>query len=223
MRNMKWATSTLALALLFTIGASPLSAGVVFQVETTYHSGPKAQVQDSQMSVQKPNLKMEVLPGKDASGSKMMQEMIFLGKSREMVAINHQDKTYMVINAKTIEKISNQFPAAAGGGDNNQMQEAMKELDEKLAELDPKQREMVEKMMKGKMKLGSAAKPERSPSEFRRTDEKATKHGYPCVRYDVFRDEKKIQELWVTDWKNIPGSKESRTSLRKWRTSTLRS
>lgn len=49
------------------------------------------------------------------------------------------------------------------------------------------------------------AAPERPKSEFRKTSERATHNGYPCVKYDVLREGRKTCELWVTDWTNLEG------------------
>jgi hypothetical protein len=203
------ATSVLIAAVFILAVASPLYAGVVFQLKTTYHSGSGARVQDSKMSVQGQFLKMEILQGKQKSGGDVKDEMVFRGDRKQMVAISHQDKSYMIIDAKTIKEMSKKMPAAPGGDAQAQMQEAMKDLEEKMAELDPKQREMVEKMMKEKMGYGATMGSKPSPREFVRTKEQATKQGYPCVRYDVTRDGEKISELWVTDWDNIRGIKQT--------------
>jgi hypothetical protein len=88
------------------------------------------------------------------------------------------------------------------------MQEAMKEFEKQMEGMDPKQREMMVKMLKDKMPPGTALGSERPKPEFRKTDKKETKGGYPCVRYDVYLGEEKSQELWVTEWNNIKGSKE---------------
>jgi hypothetical protein len=49
---------------------------------------------------------------------------------------------------------------------------------------------------------------ERPESELKETGEQGNKNGYPCVKYEVFREGRKIQELWVTDWDNIEGGSE---------------
>ena len=188
--------TVITLFLAFLVAGSPLVAGVVFQVETTYHSGSPGSAQSSRMSVQGKDLKMEILPGKGKRG-----EMVFRGDRREMVVIDHDDKAYMVIDEAAIKSI---------GG---QMSEAMKELEKKLSQLDPKQREMMEKMLKGRM--GGASAKKRQPSEFRRSGERAHKRGYPCVKYDVLRDGQKTSELWVTDWSNVRGGSQVRGTFRE--------
>ena len=190
-------------ALSFLLTIPWLTAGVVFQVETTYHSGSGARTESSQMSVDRPNMKMEILPGKgSADGAR--DEVVFRGDRREMVVVNHRDKAYMVIDEQAVQRMGGQMQQMGG-----QMQQMQKELEKRLADLDPKQREMMEKMLKGRlgsMAGGNAPKPPQS--EFKQSGERATKNGYPCVRYDVLRDGEKIRELWVTDWDNIKGGRD---------------
>ncbi|MEE8525827.1 MAG: hypothetical protein V3T72_17975 [Thermoanaerobaculia bacterium] len=177
--------------------ASPVLAGVVFQVETTYHSGSSRPPESSQMSVEGKNMKMEILSsGKSASGDRK-DEVIFRGDRRQMVVVDHRDKAYMVIDGEMVQQI---------GG---QVQQAMKQVEKSLEGLDPKQREMMEKMLKrGLGQAGAGAMPKRSSSEFRNTGERATRQGYPCVRWDVSRDGEKVRELWVTDWDNVRGGQQ---------------
>lgn len=187
-------------AHLIAFTGTPLFAGVVFEVETTYHSGSASgRTESSEMSVEKPNIKMEIQAGNSwAGGAKDVA--IFNGERRQMIVVNHQEKSYMVVDG--------QFAAQMGGEIQSQMQQAMKELEKQMEGLDPKQREMMEKMLKGKLEGvgGAAPGPTRTPTEYRRTSERATKQGYPCVRYDVLRDGEKVREMWVTDWNNVKGA-----------------
>ncbi len=202
---------TLILLVLLALAGSPLLAGVVFQVETTYHSGsPGRGPEGSTMSVEGKNLKMEILPGQGGSAGGVKDEAIFRGDRRQMVAVDHRDQTYMVIDGEAVKNL--------GGQVQGQMQQAMKELEKQLEGLDPKQREMMEKMLKGKMgQMGGAAgaPPQAPASEFRNTGERATRQGYPCVRYDVLRGGEKFQELWVTDWSNVKGGEEVAGAFRE--------
>ncbi len=202
-------SKTLILLVLLALAGSPLLAGVVFQVETTYHSGsPSRGPEGSTMSVEGKNLKMEIQSGEGTDGVK--DEVVFRGDRRQMVAVDHRDRSYMVIDGEAVEKL--------GGQVQGQMQQAMKEMEKHLEGLDPKQREMMEKMLKGKMgQMGGppGAAPERPAVEFRATGERATHQGYPCVRYDVLSAGVKTQELWVTDWSNVRGGKEVAGAFRE--------
>lgn len=191
----------LTLITVIALAGSPLFAGVVFQVETTYHSGSPG-TESSEMSVEKPNLKMEI---SHRDPGEVKDEVIFNGDRRQMVVVEHREKAYMVIDSAFAERISGQVQGMQG-----QMQQAMKDLEKRMEGLDPKQREMMEKMLEGKMGQPGAVPgaPQGPTSEFRRTSERATKQGYPCVRYDVFRGEEKVRELWVTDWDNVKGGQD---------------
>lgn len=181
--------------------ASPVVAGVVFEVETTYHSGSARGPESSQMSVEGKNMKMEILPGASGASGDRKEEAIFRGDRRQMVVVDHRDKAYMVIDGESVQQL--------GGQVQGQMQQAMKELEKRLEGLDPKQREAMEKILKqGFGQAGAGAMPKRSPSEFRNTGERATRQGYPCVRWDVTRDGEKVRELWVTDWDNVRGGRQ---------------
>ncbi|MBT8136798.1 MAG: DUF4412 domain-containing protein [Gammaproteobacteria bacterium] len=187
-------------AAVIALIAQPLWAGVVFEVETTWHSGPDRGPETSEMSVEGSNLKMEIPPGDSGAGKDVA---IWRGDRREMVFVDHRDKAYMVIDSSSAKDVRNQI--------GSQMQQAMKEVEKHMEGLDPKQREMMQEMLKGKMPPGAASgMPTRPTTEFRRTGERAKKAGYPCVRYDVLRDGEKIQELWVTDWDNVEGGEDAK-------------
>ena len=168
--RMKKATIVLFLALLV---ASPLWAGVVFEVETTYRD----RVESTATSVEGRNLKMEIA----SKSQRDKGEMIYRGERREMVVVDHEDKSYVVMDEEAMKQIAGQVGQAMA-----QMQEALKNVPEG-------QREMVEKMMKERMPQAQA--PQRPKSELKKTSERATHNGYPCVKYEVQRGGRKVREL----------------------------
>jgi len=175
-----------ALVALVCLLAGPLAAGVVYEIEVTDHGKSPATSQAMQATVEGRNLMMEIAGG----GSGGSDEMIFHGERREMMIIDHDDKSYMVMDQETIAKLSTQVNAAMA-----QMQEALKNVPEA-------QRAMVEKMMKERMPQQASKK---EPAELRKTKERAEQNGYPCVKYELVMDGKKTAELWVTDWDNVEG------------------
>ncbi len=183
---------------LLGVCASP-QAGVVFQVETTHHDGRSTGADVSEMSVDGKRLKMEFLSG---SGDEHEGEALFFGDRREMIMVNHSDREYIVVDEGTAQQI---------GGQVNQ---AMKEMEKALAEMDPQQRAMVEQMMKRGMGPGGMPglgdPPKQPVTDYRRTGDRETHQGYPCVRYEVLQDGQKIRELWVTDWSNVEGGDQFR-------------
>ena len=214
MTKSAWKTATLGIVLLLT--CSPLMAGVVFQVETTYHSGSSSrEPESSQMLVEGMNLKMQTVPRRDRSAGTMQDEMIFRGDSDTpyVLAIRHDKQEITKIDEEGMRTVSHQMR----GGMGSQMDQAMKDLETKLQGLDPKQRDMVAKMLKERM--GSMQQPptmsQRQPQQVLQTSERATKHNYPCVKYDVMQGGAKIRELWVTDWQNIRHGQEVRDAFKQ--------
>jgi hypothetical protein len=161
-------------------------AGVVLEIETKDHrsneSGTVVTLVDGK------DLKMTITSGGDQEES----EMIFRGEKREMIVVDHDDKTFMVIDEAMIDSIGDQL-----SGYEAQMREALKDVP-------PEQRAMVEKMMKGRMPAPAKA-PARPKIEFRNTGDHDTKNGYPSVKYEATINDRKTQEFWVTDWDNVDG------------------
>ncbi|MDX1503199.1 MAG: hypothetical protein R3325_12635 [Thermoanaerobaculia bacterium] len=191
----------LAASLVAALSAGPLAAGVVFQVETTYHSGPAREPETTEMSVEGANLKMETVPGaRDSSRG----EAIFRGGSGEMVVVDHDDKSYLVIDAETVDRLGSQI-----GG---QMAAMMEQVQKQLEQIDdPAMRARMEQMLKQQM--GSREEASLPATEYRDSGHQATVAGYPCVKYDVFVGGQKTQELWVTDWSNVEGGAEVRDTF----------
>ena len=166
--------------------ATCASAGVVLEIETQDHrlneSGTVLAVVDGK------NLKMTITSG----GNRDKSEMIFHGEAREMIVVDHDDKSFMVIDEAMIDSIADQL-----NGLEAQMREALKDVP-------PEQRAMVEQMMKGRMPAQAKA-PARPKIEFRNTGDHASKNGYPSVKYEATINHRKMQEFWVTDWSNVDG------------------
>ncbi len=176
-----------SLLSVLAVAAAPLAAGVVYEIETTDHEASPPRVESTEVAAGGKNLKMEIAPDEQGRGR---GDAIFRGDRREMIVVDHDEKSYVVIDEATMKEL-----AAKLGGINDQIAEALKNVPEE-------QRAMVEKMMKERM---PAPPPPRQRAEVRRTGERATHSGYPCVKYEVVRGGTKIRELWVTDWGNVEG------------------
>ena len=180
------------LLILFAFGNA--LAGVVFEIETKDHTSSESGL--IQASVEGTNLKMVVVSA-DMSDK---DEMIFRGDRREMVVVDHGDKSYMVIDEAMIQSIGKKLT-----GIDAQMQKM-------LADVPPEQRAMFEKMMQGRMPQQTQA-PAKSIVEFRNTGERGTRNGYPCVKYEVSIGGRQSQEMWVTDWDNIEGGADAASAF----------
>jgi hypothetical protein len=129
-----------------------------------------------------------------ANSSGKQGEMIFRGERREIVVVDHEDKSFFVIDQEMIRQVAGQVNSAM-----SQMREALKNVP-------PDKRAMVEQMMKQRMP--AQAPTTRPRGELKRNGERAEKSGYPCVKYEVWAGSRKMRELWVTDWDNIEGGDE---------------
>ncbi len=173
--------------------SSQLDAGVVYEIETTDHEQSPPKVSETEMAAEGHSLKMSIPAGEHGRSG----DMIFRGDRREIVVVDHEDQSYHVMDEEMIEQVAGQV-----GQVSSQIAEALKNVP-------ADQRAMVEKMMKQRMPV--QAEPLELPkAEVRRTDERATKNGYPCVKYIVLLDGRKLRELWVTDWDNLAGGDEAR-------------
>ena len=180
----RWVLPVVAVLLL----GSPALAGVVYEIEVKDHEQSPPKTESIEAAVEGRHLKMGIASrGKGAQG-----EMIFRGDRREMVVVDHENRSYHLIDQAAIASIAGQVNSAM-----RQMEEALKHVPED-------RRKMVEEMMKRNQPQGGAV--QRAPrSELKKTGERATKNGYPCVKYEVWREDRKLRELWVTDWSNVEG------------------
>lgn len=175
------------LVLFLSAGAS---AGVVPEFETQDYrldeTGMLRAIVDGK------DLKMTITSGSDEKKN----DMIYRGAKREMVVVDHDEKSFMVIDEAMVDSISDQL-----SGYEAQMREALKDVP-------PEQRAMVEQMMKGRMPA-APQKSERPVVEITNTGERDTKHGYPSVKYEVTTNGRKTVEYWVTDWDNVAGGEDA--------------
>jgi hypothetical protein len=176
--------------------------GVVYEIEVTDHEQSPPRVEGMKISVEGPNLKMD-MPSDEGGGR---GEMIFRGdrgENGEMVLVDHDEQGYYVMDDASMRAIAGQMGAAMGA-----MEEALKNVPEA-------QREAMEKMMRERGGAGAPG-PMQPPAkpEVRGTGERGTKEGYSCVKYEVFQDGEKIREIWTTDWGNIDGGDEAADAFR---------
>lgn len=165
-------------------------AGVVFEVETREFGFSPPRTEMSTIYAEALSLKMET--GQQGSGK--TDEMIFRGDRREMVVVDHTNRSYMVIDKQFVSNMMGQLQQMAG-----QMQGV-------LDSVPPEQRALVDQMMKNPQSRGQL--PARPKPEVRSTGRRATVYGYPCVLVTISRQGRKERDVWVTDWNNIKGSRE---------------
>jgi hypothetical protein len=187
----------LVLVFILLLGRSGF-AGVVFEVETKIHQ-PSPEIMTHQISVEGRDLRMERTSGEGAPSN----TMIYHGDQREMVLIDHDQKRYFVIDRQALQSMA------------ERQKQAMSQMQQMLKNVPENQRAMIEKMMKQRMGQMPAQQPEPPEHELRKTDSRAVKAGYPCQKYEIWQAGRKIQELWVTDWRNVNGGREAKPALKE--------
>lgn len=184
------------------LGASPLLAeekpnvaatvdGLQVRMKTTDHSLETPRVDDGSMRLAGGDVVFDLsIHEKDRKAD---TTTIFHGDHREFLVIDHAKESYTVLDPPAIDALV------------AQIQSALSMLDEQIAEMPPEQRELVRKA------LDEDQKP--VASEVRRTEDRAEKAGFSCVRYEVWRGGERIREAWVAPWSEVPRADELQGAL----------
>ncbi|MEM8933902.1 MAG: DUF4412 domain-containing protein [Acidobacteriota bacterium] len=192
-----------------TLGFVPgmADAGVVFEVETTDHAHDPPRSETTQAYAEGRNLKMDIAPSENTDQGR--GSAIFRGERGDMMVIDDDEQSYYVVDQEMVRQIAGEM-----GGVSEQLEMARRELEKHLGDLDPEQRRALEQAL-GNPAGGAEGLFGKSaePSTVRKTGERGTRAGYPCVRYEVVRGERVVRELWVTDWSRIEGGDEARPAF----------
>jgi hypothetical protein len=178
----------IAVSLLFALSSQ---AAVVITVETTDLTKKDAPTEIGRISIDGKKMAMR---GKDAEE---VPQMIFRGDRSVLYAINPQRKEYLEVDKTTFDQM---------GG---QMDEMMKQMEAKLADMPPQQRAMVERMMRRQMPDPTLAEQPMGKPIVKRTEERKEIAGYPCRLYEIHVDDQKVREIWVTTWTNVDQGREA--------------
>ncbi len=85
----------------------------------------------------------------------------------------------------------------------NEIKSTIEQMKEQLENMPPQQREMVETMMKQRMRQHGLAVEEEDSLKYNHTDETKDINNYPCRKTELLKGSARIGDLWVTDWENI--------------------
>lgn len=183
------ATSMIALIL----GSPFVHAGAVMDLVTKNASGQETD--RTSIFSQYEKIRMDEGGGDNSSTS-----MIFLGN--EFLILNHKDKTYYVIDEAMLDEVTEQVDAA------------MQEVNKKMAGMDPKQREMIEQMMKGQMQGMRQQKTVAPPPPRVEAVGSGQWQTYPCKKYSVYEGIEKIQDICAAALSQIDGAEEVMRAFR---------
>lgn len=167
------------------LSVTTLHAGYVYDLtEKEFDNGEVAETSSSEILVDGSKIKVTGYSG----GS---SEVIFDAKEKEMLIVDHDQKSYTRLDQETIE-------AMAG-----QISDAMAKMEEQMANMPPAQRKMMEKMMKGRMPQAAEKEPEPT---LQRTGETKEVAGYEAEKVELTSPNGKVRELWVAPWSELEGS-----------------
>ncbi len=179
-------SAALISAMLFLL--SPIAyAGVVMDMVTRDASG--TETDRTKIYAQSNKIRMEHGGENEASAT-----MIFLGN--EFLYVDHDDKSYMVMDEATMNQMS------------AQINDAMKEMEAQLAGMPPEQRAMVEQMMKGQMQGMMGQQGDTAPPPRVEAMGSGEWKSRKCREYAVFEGSVKTQQLCAADLDDVEGSDE---------------
>ena len=156
--------------------ATPLWAGVRIQVESTNAGTGETTKQEILLDAER--LRVNIT-GKDSNTSVMF---LTDGGRNRMVMLDKGRNEYREMDQQTMNQMS------------QQLQGAMAQLQEQMKNMPPAQREMMEKMMKGKMGqiAGQAAATVRTTYTAKGG---GSVNGFTCTKYEGMRGAEKVSEL----------------------------
>jgi hypothetical protein len=175
---------------LLVLAAVPAAGGVVFELETQDHGYSPPRLASTSVAVAGSSLAMDVDQGPDSAGG----HVIYRGDRQELIVIDPAEQSYFVMDAQTVNALAAQI-------------ERMKsQVGAALENVPASQRAYVERMMNQQQ-----LPPSQLPSarvEIRHVGDGIAVNGYPCTRYEVHRDGRKVSDIWVTNWSNVEGGRE---------------
>lgn len=175
---MRRILSSFAIALFFTAAAY---ADVVFEIEQK-ELNPESTGQ-IKGKVKGNDLRMDMFE----DGGKLDGSMIYKGATKEMIMINHDDKSFVVLDEASMSAIAAQIA------------QMMSQMEEQMKSLPPDQREQMKQMMG---MGGDYVEP-----VLKKTG-KGEVNGISCEKYDVLKGADKIRQYCVTPWSSIEGGQE---------------
>lgn len=178
---------------LLVLLTTPASAGVVFELETQDHTQSPPRLGTSTTAVEGSLLTMEIQGDSRSGGG----QVIYRGDRREMIVVDPQQQSFIVMDVETINALA------------QQLQQMKSQFGGMIDNVPEAQREYVQQMLQRQQQNAQAAV-QPTQLQVRNVGDHVTVNGYPCARYEVYRNGRKVSDLWVTDWKNVEGGQELR-------------
>jgi hypothetical protein len=175
--------------LILTLGAAAANAGTTLETVNRDLSGGRTTTINTW--AQGGMMRVETAPNDST--------MIF--KDDTIFAINHKEKSYIAMDRAYMQRMT------------EQLNPALKMLEERMKTMTPEQRAQMEKMLGGRLPPG-AGEPEKV-QEIKRTSRKDKINGYSCTYVEVREDSVLTDELCVVPANDMKGSAELMVSAKK--------
>ena len=188
--------ATLVAPAVLAAPVSAQTAGVVVELTSIDYRESPERTDLSRLQIADGNVAMEV--DSEATGT-----MIFRGEDRTMIAVDHERQTYIEIDEETLSGLAAQMNAA------------MAQMEQMLANMPAEQRAMIERMREqggipGMEMPGMAALPE---IDIRNTGRSETQGGYSAQVWEVYEDGTLARRVWIAPWSEIEGGAEAREAM----------
>jgi hypothetical protein len=137
----------------------------------------------------------------ETQAEKMANRSTMIFKNDTIYALNHQDKSYIAMDRDSMKRVA------------EQLNPALKMLQERMKDMTPEQRAQMEKMMGGRLPpgVGEAEK----KTEIKRTARADKVGGHSCTYVQVLEEGTLTDEMCVTPGNALKGSDELMTAATK--------
>lgn len=176
------------LAVFSCLLAWPVQAGVLI-VEKTEN------IQGGELSTSKVFINPDSLRAESTSSTGQQSIFLYRADTQSIYLINTRERNYQQMTRQEMEEIFGLL------GD--QMAQMRQVMEEQMKDMPPQQREMFEKMMKGKMGGPSGSEAPAAQITYRRVGTGEPVGQWTTDRYEAFLNNAKVQELWTTDWRQF--------------------
>ena len=167
-------------------------AGSVIQVETTERRSEAPVLGAVELSTSGPMTRIDITSVSEGeSGS-----MIFNSDTRQLIVVDHERKQYYLIDQAQMDSLA------------IQVSDARRQMEEALEAMPREQRALARQMMQ----LPEPA-PEPPESTLTKTGESDDIAGHDCDYYDVMQEDRRIRDVCITPWHEIPGGQGAASAL----------
>ncbi len=180
---------SMMLGMLFGLAvfASSLFSGVIM-VSTHTTTGRPNEKQVTKIYIESDRVRFE------SSGAVMNQVFIFRQDKELFWIIDQKSNTYMEMTKQDMQKMK------------EKLDQAKAQMEAQMKNMPPEQRQMMEKMMKGRMPMMQQTAP---PITYKKVASSEKVNQWVCSKYEGYRDDGKVKDIWTTDWKSLGLTAES--------------